>query len=72
MALQHSTLAELDAAHTKMFTAIEEFFRYAKRHPDAKAEVEEYFDDAYFARVADALHKRVDHELKHLHSPYID
>ena len=71
MALQHETLSEFDAAHVKMFVAIEEFFRYAKRHPDAKAEMEEYFNDDYYKRVADALHKRVDHELKYLHSPYI-
>lgn len=70
--LSHQTLVELDAAHKAMFIAITDFFRYAKRHPEAKDEVEKYFDDAYFARVADALHARVDHEIKHLHSPYLD
>lgn len=72
MSLSHKSLSELDAAHAKMFVAIEDFFRYARRHPDAKAEVEEYFNRDYFQRVADALHNRVDHEMKYLDSPYIN
>lgn len=72
MPLSHKTLYEFDARHRQMFIDIEEFFRYAKRHPEAKAEIDEYFNDAYFQRVADALHARVDHEIKHLRSPYLD
>ena len=72
MPLSRKTLVELDDAHTKMFNAVKEFFRYAKRHPDAQAEVQEYFDDAYFQRVAGVLHDQIDHEIKHLHNPYID
>lgn len=72
MTLQHQTLSDFDAAYTKMFIDIEEFFRFAKRHPDVQAEVNEYFSDDFYARAADALKKRVDHELKHLHSPHLD
>lgn len=72
MALQHETLFDFDAAYTKVFLDIEEFFRFAKRHPDVKDEMNEYFNDEYYAKAAAAMKARIDHELKHLHSPYLD
>jgi hypothetical protein len=59
-------LTDFDALHQAMFESIKDFFRFEKNHSNAIK-----FDDAYYAKVAEALKKRVDHEMKHLRNPYL-
>jgi hypothetical protein len=72
MATQPNHIRNFDTAYNNALDAIEEFFRYAKRHPDATAELNERFDDAYYGRVAEVFKNRINHELKHLHSTTLD
>ena len=62
-----SDLREFDQAHQDMFDAVQKFFRFHKTHIVDST----IFDDAYYERTAEMLRKRIDHEIKYLHSPIL-
>lgn len=64
---QLDAVQEMDDVYMHMFDAIKEFFRYTRRHPEAAKQLEFFTDDAYYAKVAAALHRRIDHEVEYLH-----
>ena len=61
--MQESTspLSDFDALYTTALNDITSFFRFEKRHSNA---VE--FEDDYYARAAEVMKGRIDHEMKYL------
>lgn len=57
---------DFDALYMSAFDDIQNFFRFARRNPGVVDP--EVFNDAYYERAAEALKKRIDHEMKYLHS----
>lgn len=61
------SLTEHDRHYTDALQNIQDFFRYEKRTTPTEA-----LNDDWYAKVAEVMKNRIDHELKHLHSPYLD
>lgn len=62
----HEAMAEFDALYMKMFDAVKDFYRFAKRNPGSVD-----FDDDYYTKTAETLKGRIDFELIALHEPTI-
>lgn len=63
----YESINDLDAIYTTAMDSITNFFRFEKRNPEAYK-----FGEEYYMRVAEVMKRRIDHEIKHLNSPYLD